>query len=260
MAQRLTDLEVVNEYIEAIVFLGSAILMALTACSPGDEAIPPSITMTPQRTPTPASVTAGVNTDREALVAIYNSTEGPQWINDWNWTTDRPLGKWNGVSTDEHGRVIEIILGANGLTGTIPPELGNLANLEELILWDNDITGPIPPELGDLLNLKVLFLMNNEFNGLIPLELGNLANLEVLVLLNNDLTGLIPSELGNLVKLQSLELGGNKLTGELPQSLTMLTKLRSFGFYDNDGLCAPLNPIQDWLQEVDANGPTCPRR
>ena len=32
--------------------------------------------------------------------------------------------------------------------------MGNLANLEELWLYDNQLSGPIPPELGNLANLE----------------------------------------------------------------------------------------------------------
>ena len=65
----------------------------------------PSRQVTPTATPTPVQSTAGIRADREALMVLYNSAGGPQWINDWNWTTDQPLGKWNGVTTNKQGRV-----------------------------------------------------------------------------------------------------------------------------------------------------------
>ena len=36
-------------------------------------------------------------TDREALVALYNATEGEDWIFSNNWLSDAPLGEWKGV-------------------------------------------------------------------------------------------------------------------------------------------------------------------
>lgn len=61
--------------------------------------------------------------------------------------------------------------------GSIPVELGALANLEVLHLggW---LTGPIPPEFGDLAALKGLSLRGWHLSGPIPPTLQNLANLE----------------------------------------------------------------------------------
>ena len=36
--------------------------------------------------------------DRAALVALYNSTDGPNWATSTNWLSDRPLGDWYGVT------------------------------------------------------------------------------------------------------------------------------------------------------------------
>ena len=56
----------------------------------------------------------------------------------------------HGVTTDDNGRVIELDLWNNQLSGEIPPELGNLANLTRLSLSTNQLSGEIPPELGSL--------------------------------------------------------------------------------------------------------------
>lgn len=45
----------------------------------------------------------------------------------------------------------------NSITGIIPPELGNLVNLERLDLSFNNLTGPIPYMLGNLLKLRNLY-------------------------------------------------------------------------------------------------------
>ena len=44
------------------------------------------------------------------------------------------------------------------MTGEIPTELGNLANLQQLYLGGNQLTGEIPTELGNLANLQELYL------------------------------------------------------------------------------------------------------
>ena len=133
-----------------------------------------------------------------------------------NWSPDRSIRYWDGVAT-ENNRVSLLILG--GLSGEIPPELGNLANLRELYIAGNDLTGAIPSELGNLSNLATLSLSGNQLTGKIPPELGNLSNLALLSLDGNQLTGEIPPKLGNLSNLDRLSLGDNQLTRCIPASL-----------------------------------------
>ena len=142
-------------------------------------------------------------------------------------------------------------LWGNRLTGEIPTELGNLANLEQLGLSQNQLTGPIPTELGNLANLQELYLSDNQLTGEIPTELGNLANLQELYLSDNQLTGEIPTELGNLANLEQLRLHYNELSGVVPQTLAGLTMLEHFSFYNNLGLCAPIDDaFQTWLRGI----------
>ncbi len=86
--------------------------------------------------------------DRAALVALYNATGGTSWTHNDNWLTDEPIGNWHGVEVNSAGRVATLFLGENGLTGEIPPELGQLENLQALYLVHSGLTGEIPTELG----------------------------------------------------------------------------------------------------------------
>ncbi len=45
------------------------------------------------------------------------------------------------------GRLRHLVLSRNALSGTIPPELGNLAALRQLRLRDNSISGTLPGSL-----------------------------------------------------------------------------------------------------------------
>ena len=164
--------------------------------------------------------------DRAALEALYNATGGANWSDNTNWLSSQPLSDWHGVTADDNGCVRGLDLSDNQLTGTIPAELGNLANLEELSLYDNQLTGTIPAELGNLANLQGLFLRRNQLTGGIPAELGDLANLQWLLLEANQLTGTIPASLGNLANLDRLGLSQNQLTGTIPATLGNLTNLR----------------------------------
>ena len=176
----------------------------------------------------------GVAVDREALEALYHATGGPDWRNRANWLSEAPLGEWFGVVTDSNGRVTSLALPGNGLSGVIPPELGDLTNLQWLSLWDNDLSGEIPPELGALTNLQRLHLGGNELSGEIPPELGALTNLQYLTLWGNELSGEIPPELGALTNLQYLTLWGNELSGEIPPELGALTNLQYLTLWGNE--------------------------
>ena len=145
---------------------------AATATSAPDRATatpapaPPTATATPEAS-LPLAQTSP-ETDREALVALHNAAGGPEWYSNENWPSDAPIGEWQGVTTGHNGRVIELNLSQNRLSGEIPPELGSLANLEGLSLIWNQLSGEIPSELGNLASLKGLFLYGNELRGCIP--------------------------------------------------------------------------------------------
>ena len=189
-----------------------------------------------------ASVTVRVVvSQQDALTAFYQSTGGPDWFDSRNWGTSRPLRDWHGIIVDDDGRVTELNLRNNGLTGPIPPELGDLTSLTELILSFNGLTGPIPPELGNLTRLTDLNLGFNGLTGPIPPELGNLTRLTDLILGYNGLTGPIPPELGNLTRLRELTLSDNGLTGPIPPELGNLTSLTDLILGNND-LTGPIPP------------------
>ena len=171
--------------------------------------------------------------DRAALVALYEATDGENWRTNTNWLTDAPLGEWHGVTTYTDGRVAWLFLGANELSGPIPPELGRLTSLAELELSGNALHGSIPPELGDLTWLQELGLIENQLSGPIPPELGNLISLDQLRLDGNALHGPIPPELGNLTSLTGLYLSHNELDGAIPPELGDLSSLRSLWLIDN---------------------------
>ena len=184
--------------------------------------------------------------DREALVALYDSTGGVYWEKNDNWLTDEPGSKWHGVTTDREGYVTVLDLRDNRLSGELPPEFGNLSRLRELRLRDNRLNGEIPQELGNLSRLKELRLRDNQLSGEIPQELGNLFNLEVLSLVRNRLSGSIPPSLGNLAGLKELSIWGNELNGEIPSTLANLSELTHFSMAVNE----LTGEIPSWLGDL----------
>ena len=170
---------------------------------------------------------------RAALVTLYEATDGANWNKNTNWLSDAPLGEWYGVTTDDDGRVVELILSQNQLSGEMPAVLGRLTDLEWLSLWGNQLQGEIPPTIGSLDNVHTLSLWANQLRGTIPAELGNMASLEWVALGINELTGEIPPELGNLTTLTHMDFTLNQLSGEIPAELGNLTNLVWLGFWAN---------------------------
>ena len=229
------------------------------------------------------------STDRAALIALYEATNGAGWKNNTNWLTGAPLAEWHGVDTDGVGRVTALRLPDNDLEGGIPPEIGHLARLGELDLGTNGLTGPIPPEIGGLSRLRSLSLSSNRLEGRIPPqigrldrltelhlsdnalagpippEIGRLSALRGLGMWSNDLEGPIPPELGDLATLDRLWLGNNDLTGPIPPELGRLRQLRGLALWSNDlegtipselGDLAALRWL--WMDYNDLTGPLPP--
>ena len=183
----------------------------------------------------PMAMNGDASTDRAALVALYNATDGPNWDDHQNWLTDHEIEEWSGVFTDGTGRVTHLYLRGNGLDGSIPAEMGDLARLTKYLdLSYNDLSGPIPSELGNLTNLEELRLHHNELSGSIPNELDDLSNLTELLLTRNNLTGTIPTGLGSLSNLTKLELRSNELSGTIPTQLGNLTNLTHLDLWNNE--------------------------
>ena len=176
--------------------LAAALLIASVAIGcQGDNPAAPAEDGSDQNENGDATIRAA---EREALVALYNSTDGGNWTNNTGWLLSDDHCSWSGVDCLGGGRVTTVNLDSNNLTGSIPAELGNLTALRQLTLEENNLTGSIPAELGNLTALFNLGLHGNKLTGSIPAELGNLTALGSLHIQENDLTGSIPAELGIL--------------------------------------------------------------
>ena len=89
------------------------------------------------------AASGSAKTDREALVALYNATDGENWDESNNWLSDAPLGEWEGVTTND-----DRLLGA--LAGRYRWSLSNLtSNLRRQLLERGDTAGagqPLQPD------------------------------------------------------------------------------------------------------------------
>ncbi|MYH50342.1 MAG: hypothetical protein F4151_12660 [Gammaproteobacteria bacterium] len=170
---------------------------------------------------------------REIFTAFFEATGGAGWTNNANWLRDAPVASWFGV-TVEDSLLTALDLPDNGLSGTLPPAVGDFLDLKRLDLEGNALTSRLPPDLGNLLELEALDLSGNGFSGPVPRNLAQLGALE------------------------RLDLSDNELGGALPGILTSLRSLSDFN-WRNSGACAPeVAWFQTWLESVETrSGPTC---
>lgn len=157
--------------------------------------------------------------DSLALVAFYNSTDGPNWNNNTGWLSE-PVSTWYGVVVDDE-RVKELkFYSDNNLNGEVPEDIGYLAKIETFVIGNNpSVAGNLPASIGQLINLKWFGIGNCSLIGTIPSSIGNCFMLKQLNLGQNNLTGSIPPEIGNLDSLLFLDLRDNQLGGPIPPEL-----------------------------------------
>jgi len=168
----------------------------------------------------------------EALVALYASTNGADWMCSTNWLESPNIAEWYGVDT-LYGGVSGLTLYNNNLAGPIPSKIGDLGNLVNLNLSGNFLSGRIPGEFKELNNLLNLDLSVNHLSGPIPSQIGMMPNIQNLSLKENFLSGQIPAALGQDSNLRELNLSGNQLSGKIPNELGNLNQLVFLGLSSN---------------------------
>ena len=167
--------------------------------------------------------------ERNALIALYKSTNGDNWHDNSGWKSP-PLyddgfaqpgseDKWSGISLNAtHSAVSHINLSSNNLAGKIPDDIGYLPSLQTLDLSSNYLHGELPQSLGSLFNLVNLKLSNNQ------------------------LSGSLPKTLRHLIKLYTLDLGSNMLSGQLPEGIHLLRQLNYLDLHANQ-FSGPIHSI-----------------
>ncbi len=257
--------------------------LAVFALSNSERLVPasqPEATATPAASAPTMSATAVVTVsatrpstirdiERTVLTTLFDATGGEDWKTSDGWLSDSPLDQWQRVTTDEDGRVTDLDLGSNQLSGEIPAELGNIPRLKLLYLNDNNLTGPLPQGLTRLSGLESFRFHNN--SGLcapideafqtwlqgIALVIGSscapedsLEDREVLVRLYNALDGENWNNNANWLtelpirqwhgvindasgRVTGLVLESNGLTGEISAALGSLSNLEILALHSN---------------------------
>ena len=210
--------------------------------------------------------------DAEVLRLFHETTGGSAWKDSDGWLGDALLSDWFGVDTDSVGRVVALDLPENGLSGTIPESLGELAALTRLNVAGNDLEGRLPQSLAKLPFLDLRYagtrlcapgnevfqrwlrvIGTHEGTGIVC----PLSSREILTILyettggegwdidHNWLTelplgqwaGVDTDRDGHVIR---LSLPFNGLLGTLPPEIGLLSTLRDLDLRGNWGLTGPL--------------------
>ncbi|KAL2650026.1 hypothetical protein R1flu_018154 [Riccia fluitans] len=163
------------------------------------------------------SFEVAANNEGDALITFKRQLNDPNgFLSSWDSNMINPC-TWLHITCDGDDNVVRVDLGNMALSGSLVPELSQLASLQYLELFNNEISGSIPPELDSLSNIASLGLNHNALTGNIPSTLGRLRNLKFLHLDHNDLTGDIPNELTCIPTLLIVQLSHNNLSGVAPK-------------------------------------------
>ncbi|OIT20904.1 mdis1-interacting receptor like kinase 1 [Nicotiana attenuata] len=163
------------------------------------------------------------STEQSILLSLKQHWSDPEIFQSWDLKYS-PCS-WSGVSCmNGFGRVTQLILGGNNITGTIPSTICQLKNLTLIDLSNNNISGTIPASLKDCSKLQHLDLSNNYLRGQIPGELFRIDRLASLYLKGNMFSGEMPKEI-SASQLENLDLSGNYLDSSIPEEFGSLKKL-----------------------------------
>jgi len=92
--------------------------------------------------------------DVTSLLCFWYATGGVVWTNNSGWLVSGTSEcTWKGVTCDSTNTIISLDLAGNGLTGSIPPEIKLVKNLQGLMLSGNSIGGELPVSLSEMSEL-----------------------------------------------------------------------------------------------------------
>lgn len=199
--------------------------------------------------------------EREILGKLFQGTDGNNWIIRDGWMDDSvDICKWYGVKCKEGSTVESILLGSNGLVGTIPTQIYEMPNLKFLWLYSNPVdlsfdgiarATSLESLLLDSTNIRSLFGLGlgrslvdidvrfNNLEGQIPPDISSLVNLESFTCSHNAFTGTVP-DLTAIRTLTTLRMGNNRFTGTVP-SFSRHPSLKSIDLSENS-LEGPIPP------------------
>ncbi|GIQ79586.1 hypothetical protein KIPB_000251 [Kipferlia bialata] len=205
-----------------------------------------------------SAVLSQCTTQEQALIDLYNGTNGPSWTQANNWLSADPYCTWTGVTcSGNNSNVRDINLNGFGLTGQLPDTIGCFPFLQFLTLANNNMSSTIPLTIGDLPNIKSINMNAAGLVGPIPDTICNLDFIQSILMGNNMLTGPIPSCVDQNTFLQEWSTPNNILTGAVPTEFDDLDFLQRLVVQCNPSLvCTPLSGTFQYMCGNDF--PSCP--
>ena len=161
--------------------------------------------------------------DKAAMEALYLATNGQYWVNNTGWMKGDPCNDlWNGLYCVS-GRVLEIDLAYNNMSGPLPAKLAQADQLQVVRLYNNFLTGPLPQEILEMKELQTLELEANGITGPFPTSI-SMPKLVELFLYQNQIQGTFP-DLTETPLLETLEISSNFFVGDFPD-ISLCTQLQ----------------------------------
>jgi hypothetical protein len=125
--------------------------------------------------------------DRQALIDLYNNTNGAGWANKTNWLTQTSIDQWFGVSVTAN-TITEVNLPNNNLAGTVPQSLTGILSLKKFNAAGNAITAI--PDFSGSEAFNYLDVSNNK------LEFGSLEQNRALLTPPRTFNYLVQADIG----------------------------------------------------------------
>ncbi|KAM3289841.1 putative leucine-rich repeat receptor-like protein kinase [Capsicum chacoense] len=167
--------------------------------------------------------TAGTSSSSANVVALLIwkaslESKSQLVLSSWKNTSASPC-HWDFIHCDSPGRVTEMNMPNNSISGILNLYFSSFSNLRKINLSNKSLYGTLPANIFNLLKLSYLDLGYNDFSGMIPPEIGFLKNLEYLLIDHTRFSGFLPQELGMLESLLMLRVQATNLTGTISASI-----------------------------------------
>ena len=153
----------------------------------------------PSTTPSPTvsvAPTVDHGAERDALLKLFQVTNGPQWTSNRTWNTSTSACDWSGVHCDKHGAVSGLHLIANNMNGYLPAALSNLTQLRTFYIVDQPLlSGTLPCQYGSWGSIFEFYVSNTSISGSLPPEYANwTSSIRGFGLFDSPLIGTLPRE------------------------------------------------------------------